>query len=206
MNAEERKKHILHCAKRLFSRHGYYQTQIADIIQEAKIARGTVYQYFKNKDDLFITLIDEFYKSWEKFISLPEGAINANSISAVGYFRHRIQRTLLFFESDNEMCNIVLRMAIGIQSEFDSLIKKFERKIINFISDDLRLGQQFKNISEDLDVELAANVLAGALFRIAYQYFVVLKSRKEAHDIDRLTEKLIALLAPGLFLPQPENR
>lgn len=50
MRSEEKKKKILNCAKRLFSKNGFYKTQISDIAKAAKIARGTIYQYFENKD------------------------------------------------------------------------------------------------------------------------------------------------------------
>ena len=81
MKADERKKLILEYAKRLFSRKGYYNTQISDIVDEAKIARGTVYQYFKNKDDIFITLIRDFYNDWEKYISVEMNKIDLGTIS-----------------------------------------------------------------------------------------------------------------------------
>ena len=57
MDSEQRKKQILQCAKKLFAAKGYYQTQISDIQNAAGVARGTIYQYFKNKDDIFLTLL-----------------------------------------------------------------------------------------------------------------------------------------------------
>ncbi len=40
----------------VFSRSGYYQSKIADIAREAGIGKGTVYEYFKNKEALFMEL------------------------------------------------------------------------------------------------------------------------------------------------------
>ncbi len=56
MKAVERKQLILDRAKHLFSLKGYYNTQISDIVDDAKIARGTVYQYFRNKKEILYAI------------------------------------------------------------------------------------------------------------------------------------------------------
>ena len=72
MKADKRKKAILDCAKKLFSERGYYQTHISDIVKEVQIARGTVYQYFDNKDDIFITLVEDYYSKWRSMVSIEQ--------------------------------------------------------------------------------------------------------------------------------------
>ncbi len=69
MDSEQRKKQILECAKKLFAKKGYYQTQISDIQHEAGVARGTIYQYFKNKDDIFKTLLENLHTQMRDIIS-----------------------------------------------------------------------------------------------------------------------------------------
>lgn len=200
MNPDERKLQILQCAKKLFSKNGYYETQISDIVDEAGIARGTIYQYFKNKDEIFATLFENFYKKWERMISEAEGSIDPKTITPENYLKSRIKSSLYFFASDNEMCNIVLRMGVGINKNFDSVQKKLEKKIFNVITNDLKIGQQFNNISKDIDTQLLANIFTGALFRIAYYYFVAHKTQKESHDIDLLADKIVSFYSPGLFI------
>lgn len=50
---------ILQSAEKVFARRGYYGTTIKAIAAEANIATGSLYQYFKNKDDLYGTLLEE---------------------------------------------------------------------------------------------------------------------------------------------------
>ncbi len=199
MNAEERKKHILRCAKKLFSRHGFYETQISDIITEADIARGTVYQYFKHKEDIFTTLLEEFYTAWERLIASASENVDLDAVSPEAYLRTRIRTTLLFFAGDNEMCNIVLRMGVGIHKSFDAVIKRFEKKIAGVIIDDLVIGQNYKTVRADIDRELFANIIVGALFRVSYYYFVQHKSHKDSRDIDAITDRIVGFISPGLF-------
>jgi TetR/AcrR family fatty acid metabolism transcriptional regulator len=53
---EERRKQILDAAAKVFGRKGYDRATIADIAGEARVAEGSIYNYFKNKEDLLISL------------------------------------------------------------------------------------------------------------------------------------------------------
>lgn len=202
MNAEERKRQILEVAKRLFSRNGYYETQISDIVKAADIARGTVYQYFKNKDDIFTTLLDNFYRQWENAVSTGITGVSIKTIDPVDYFRHRVRMTLVFFESDREMCNIVLRMGHGLQRDFESIIRKMEKRIYTLIQGDLELGIRAGNVRKDLNVELTANLLDGALLHVAYHYFVHKKNEKAPVDIEKIAGEITAVFRDGIFTRQ----
>jgi len=200
MDAEERKKNILECSKKLFSKYGYYNTQISDIIKEANIARGTVYQYFKNKDAIFMTLLGDFYKDWETTIRKAREGIDLETITPLDYFRNRIKTTFLFFKKDHELCNIVLRVGLGLSGDFDSQIRRFEKKTTDLAIEDIKFGIRNKVISKDINIELAANLIGGALLRISYYYFVKKKNQKGQMSIDEMTDQIIVLIASGLFI------
>lgn len=59
---EEKKNRILDAARRVFIRDTYDKISIQDIIKEAKIPRGSFYQYFEDKDDLFLYCLQEIYR------------------------------------------------------------------------------------------------------------------------------------------------
>ena len=56
--AEERKKEILDIAEELFTTKGYDNTSTTDILDIAKIARGTMYYHFRSKEEILDALID----------------------------------------------------------------------------------------------------------------------------------------------------
>lgn len=207
MKAEDRKQAILDCAKKLFSERGYYQTHISDIIKEAQIARGTIYQYFDNKDDIFITLMENYYNTWEERINLQRDNIDINNISAKDFLRHRFKQTLIFFSEDEFLCNLALRVGLGLPENISLLTNRLEKKIIDYISLDLELGKSFKTIREDLNIEMTANFIAGALLRTAYFYFVVKKKKKGYSDkeIDKITNDLAELFSVGIMVPKKNN-
>jgi AcrR family transcriptional regulator len=53
---ERRRQQIIVAAKRVFSQKGYNRSTIEDIAQEAELSPGTLYLYFKNKEELFASL------------------------------------------------------------------------------------------------------------------------------------------------------
>src|SRR4030067_3124436 len=200
MKSGKRKKFILECAKRLFSSKGYYNTQISDIVSEAKVARGTVYQYFKNKDDIFITLIKDFYDKWEQNMSLGMKKIDLKTLSPKDFMTFRIKNTLRLLSSDPDICRIVLRMGIGLSGELESNIKRFEKKIHNLIVTHLELGIRNSHVRKDLNVEVTAHLVIGALFKTALNFFGNKKNRNSPDQIDTMTGEIIAIFAPGIFI------
>lgn len=56
---EDKRRRVLDCAKREFGRHGYAGTNVNVVAREARISVGSLYQYFRTKENLFLTLIEE---------------------------------------------------------------------------------------------------------------------------------------------------
>lgn len=58
---KERNKHdqILEAAIKVFAKKGFYNAKVSEIAREANVADGTIYLYFKNKDDILISLFEE---------------------------------------------------------------------------------------------------------------------------------------------------
>src|SRR5262245_44987611 len=50
---------ILRAAIKVFARSGYFNSKVADVASEAGVADGTVYLYFKNKDDILVSIFNQ---------------------------------------------------------------------------------------------------------------------------------------------------
>ena len=75
---------ILKAATRTFARRGYFQSQVADIARAAGIAAGTVYLYFRSKDDLLVSIFERTMKE-----AMEEGKA---AIAGVQDARERLRR------------------------------------------------------------------------------------------------------------------
>lgn len=200
MDREKRKEQILECAKRLFAEHGYYQTQISDIIRDANIARGTFYRYFTNKKDIFLTLLENFYERWVSEVSLKRKMIDLETISPEAHFRHRVHQSLQFFAGDPHLSRIFLRMGLGLPPDMEDTIRRLENQILELVEKDLKLGIKNNHIPADIDVTVTANLLIGATLRISYYYFAEPAKQGDApRDIEAMTDAICRIVLPGLF-------
>jgi len=200
MKADERRQMLLDRAKKLFSQRGYYETQISDIIKNAKIARGTVYQYFKNKDDIFTTLLQTAYDEWQATIAEEMKDVDLTTLPPKDYFKFRIRNILAYFVKDPELTNLLLRMGYGLPAKLVRMLDRMDKEVIDQMSAELGWAVKHGVLRKDLDVELTANLIQGAVSRVAYHYFVKKKERNDPEEIDALVEEIFDVIAAGIFI------
>ena len=66
LKEKDRGKHdqIIEAAVKIFAKKGFYNAKVSEIAREASVADGTIYLYFKNKDDILISLFEEKMHFW----------------------------------------------------------------------------------------------------------------------------------------------
>ena len=167
----------------------------------AHIAKGTVYQYFATKEDIFISLLKSYVIEWEKAIALNVedflGPGNPGDY-AVAYLRHRIRKSLHFFAANPDRCNIILRMGIGLNSSIESAITIFEDKVMAVICHDFNLARKFHHIPEDADIVLISNAVLGAFLRLGYFYFFIKKDSTDRPSLEDLENRIVGMTAHAM--------
>ena len=59
---DERKSQIINAAEDVFTRKGFDEARMDDIAEETGLSKGTLYNYFKSKDDLIIAILDRMFQ------------------------------------------------------------------------------------------------------------------------------------------------
>ena len=75
----EKKTHILEAAARVFSRRGYAGANIAQIAAEAGIGKGTVYEYFASKEDLFFAVFEWYIQNTSRQATVSTSALSGSA-------------------------------------------------------------------------------------------------------------------------------
>lgn len=205
---EQTRTHILSCAEKVFSHKGYYESQVSDISKLAGVAKGTLYQYFTNKEHLFISLIEKYVTEWETSVSLELNNFlgkDPASDYARAYLRHRLLKTMTFFDENQDRANIILRMSTGLNEVIEHVIRIFEDTVMKAIVDDIKIGQQFGHISKSINIEIAGNAILGGVLRISYYYFVLKKESYSIHDRDSITNEILKLVENTLNMFNPDR-
>jgi AcrR family transcriptional regulator len=87
---EARRKQILDAATKVFSQSGYHKATIKQIAKEAAVADGTIYNYFKNKEELLLGILDRLNESDQRQAQFQASQGADMRTFFVGYVRHRM--------------------------------------------------------------------------------------------------------------------
>ena len=96
---------ILTAAERAFGRLGFHDSKMADIAAEAGVAAGTVYNYFKNKDEVFASILQ---RGQEQVMALQDG--HAEVADPLERTRLRIRDTFTFLEEHGVLFAMFIRL------------------------------------------------------------------------------------------------
>ncbi|SFS72913.1 TetR/AcrR family transcriptional regulator [Marininema halotolerans] len=150
---------IIDAAVRVIAQFGYHQAQVSKIAREAKVADGTIYLYFENKDDVLISLFNE---KMGAFISDME-----QSLSEVPtpdqQLRELIRLHFEYLVGDQQLAivtQIELRQSNpDVRREIGWILKKY----LNVIDQVLIFGVEKGLFGQDLNVRTARNMIFGTI-------------------------------------------
>jgi len=185
-----KRQSIINSSIRVFARQGFFQSTISQIAREAGVADGTIYLYFKNKEDILIQIFD--VKTREVFEKFKEEVEKAGS--SFDKLKNLIHRHLKEFQQDRDM-------AILYQSEthrqgrpFEAHIKKMSEMYLDIVSELVEQGQQEGIIRRDLYVSLVKRFILGSVDEVINTW---LHSTKE-YDLTSMADPLVDLFINGI--------
>jgi len=197
MERAARREQVLGCAERVFGQRGYHAATVSDIIEEAGVARGTFYLYFKSKRAVFDELLDRFVSLLTAQITRVELTDDAGP--PVDQVLGNVERILGLLFERRDMTRILLREAVGLDSEFDRKLDEFYGRVIGIIEGSLTLGQEM-GLVRRCDVRVAALSILGTVKEVASQALVSPDSLPQEQALAReiLETVLGGILAPSL--------
>lgn len=190
-NSEKRRK-ILDGALRAFARKGFYNTKVSEIASEAGVADGTIYLYFKNKDDLLISLFED---RMEWVIDRLETELGQVEGGVVDRLRAFIRLHFLLVLENRELAEFItveLRQSAKFVKEYDNPKFGDYLKILQGL---IEQGQAGGELRADMDARVIARAIFGALDEVLLQMTL---SRTRPDDVERKTTMLTEMLLQGL--------
>ncbi|MEJ5301628.1 MAG: TetR/AcrR family transcriptional regulator [Thermodesulforhabdaceae bacterium] len=155
----EKYERILDAAVRVFAKKGFYQSRVSDIAREAGVADGTIYLYFKNKDDILISIFEEKMRT---AISYFQQKISQEE-SALFKLKRFVRVHLELFKNNPELA-AVLQVELRQSSRFMKEYKKVElKRFLDLIGDIVKQGQEEGVFRKDIPVSLVKRFVFGAL-------------------------------------------
>jgi TetR/AcrR family fatty acid metabolism transcriptional regulator len=187
----DKRDRILASAMRVFAQKGFFGAKVSDIALDAGVADGTIYLYFRSKDDILISLFEDQMARANEAL---RGAMS-HGPGAVDKLRRFIGAYVEMAEQNPhavEVFTIELRQSAKFMKEYQNpRFAEFLKLIAQVIAD----GQKAGELRADVPAPLAARALFGALDELALWW---VSSKGEKIDIGRAGDQLCELVLGGL--------
>ena len=181
---------ILEAAIKVFARQGFYQSTVAQIAREAGVADGTIYLYFKNKDDILVQFFN--YRTKQVFDRF-RAAVNQTD-NSLDKLRNLIRRHLMEFQQDRNMA-VVYQVETHQSSRLaEAQIREMSQMYQDLVSEIVESGQQEGSIRRDLYVGLVKRFILGAVDEVINTW---LHSDKN-YDLVSMADPLVELFVRGI--------
>ena len=195
VDKEEKRTRILEAAIRLFARLGLPNTKMMAIAEAAGIGKGTIYEYFKSKEDLFFAAFNAYVKEIEARIARRLRRI----VDPVEKLRAYFTAWIDICESEFiEFADIILDFwAEGLRShkdkvEFDlsSMYRKYRTQIIRILDEGIK-QKKFKPV----DTTITSSIIIGTLDGLMIQWFM----DRDLYQVREAIEQLSSIIIDGLI-------
>jgi TetR/AcrR family fatty acid metabolism transcriptional regulator len=187
----EKYQKIIQAATKVFARKGFYNSKVADVAKEANVADGTIYLYFKNKDDLLISIFDE---SMDAFTAEVQRRVKVVS-DPVEKLRRFIQLHLDLVRENQDTAQVLqieLRQSAKFMKEYAGT--KF-KDYLNIVADILEEGQKQGLFRQDLNATIAKRVLFGAVDEMALEWVLM---KKKKYTMEEVASQICSMFIEGL--------
>lgn len=172
-NNDDKRERILKAATQVFAQHGFYKSTISEIAKLANVADGTIYLYFKNKDDLLICLFEEemnkITRNMKEQVTKAEGFENK--------IKTFIKVHLDLIAGNKELAEVLqieLRQSHKFMKEYmGSTLNEY----LNIISGIVSQGQRNGEVRSDIIPGIAKRILFGALDELS-GFWVLSKNKR----------------------------
>lgn len=190
----DKRQRILEGALKAFALKGFYNTKVSEIAQEAGVADGTIYLYFKNKDDLLISLFEE---RMEWIIARLNTDLARLEGDTLGKFQHMVMIHCQLAIDEPELAEFItveLRQSAKFVKEYKNPKFGDYLKILQGLVEE---GQRSGLMRPDLDAKLISRACFGALDEVLLQLTL---SRASAQEVKENASQIASLLMDGLLV------
>ncbi|MBS3907862.1 MAG: TetR/AcrR family transcriptional regulator [Syntrophaceae bacterium] len=191
-----KKQQIIEAAIEVFSKNNFQNSTISQIAQKAEVAEGTIYQYFKNKEDLFFSIPVEKTKDFCRELELHLQGITGTFSN----IRKFIWYYLYFFKMNpgygrTLMLEMRVNKSFAKTKAYDSF-KNLTDRILEIIKE----GQEEGVIRKDVNIFITRQLILGILEHVVTRWLL----KGETYDVLEHYQDVSDLVLHGIGLSKGE--
>jgi TetR/AcrR family fatty acid metabolism transcriptional regulator len=192
----DKRQRILDAAVRVFAKKGFYATRVSEVAKAAGVADGTIYLYFKSKEELLVSLFEDRVERLLAFLHTELPA----TVGASAKLRRIIELQLGLLEGERdlaEVITVILRQSTKLMKEYAA--PKFTA-YLDAIARVVAEGQASGELRNDVSPHLAARAIFGALDGITMTWAL---GKADRGGLVRASGQLAEIVLRGLAPTPP---
>jgi AcrR family transcriptional regulator len=146
------REQIISGALEAFSAIGYMKTTVNDITTRADVGHGTFYHYFKNKQDLLVTLVDDLAENVDEYVQPKNMQLTVHE-----RMKYEAQRILEYYVNNSSIL-LALKEALMVDRQFEEKWQKISESLFKRIERDIK-GSIQKGYCHDINVDVTIRAL-----------------------------------------------
>ena len=191
--AVDKRRQILEAAIRVFARQGFHSTRVSDIADEAGVAYGLVYHYFKSKDEVLNEL---FTERWSLLLAAIEEADQSEATD-----RAKLEAVAGFiidsYRHDPELMKVIIVEVTRAANSFGRTHLPEIRRAYESIANIVAAGQENGAFRRDIDPAFASMSFYGAIEQLLSGWIFDLIPASDG-DFDQAKTLLVTTICDGL--------
>ena len=182
---ENTRSRILDAALEVFSRKGFHDTRLDEIVAQSQTSKGSIYFHFPNKERLFLALIDQFANLLERRV---QEAI-AQQDDNMGKVQAALEACLFTFGRYRRQAKVLLVQASGLGVAFEQKRLEINDRFASLIETHLQAAIVEGTI-QPVDVEIVSHAWMGAIYSVVIRW---------VHTAEPEPERILNTLVPILL-------
>jgi len=193
----DKRQRILQAAVQAFSEKGYAEVTIAEIARKADVANGTIYEYFKNKEDVLLSISEEHFR--EHLDQLKQTFSGNNPPKKLWLF---MQYYFQQYLDDPKFVVVFLTMIQYNRRFYQS--RAYKRQY-NYVVELEKMVEEILNESnvQNINIRVFRNMFLGGFTHMALRWFLVGHNR----NFDKMEEikEVAGLLSDAVYAGNPQT-
>ncbi len=197
--AIDKRRLILDAAMRVFARRGFHACRVSEIADEAGVAYGLVYHYFRSKDEILNTL---FHERWQLLIDAIAGTDLRTDLSA----RDKLAEVAAFiiesYRREPDLMKVIIVEVTRAANTFGRRHLPHIQEAYEGISRIVDGGRRDGEFRADVSSEWAAMCFYGAVEQLLSGWIFDILPHAEA-DYDRAKALVVETICGGIQVARP---
>jgi len=193
---EFKKNEIISAAIKIFSEKGYEHTTLDEIAEAAEFGKGTLYNYFQNKEDLYLAILEDifgtFVSNLKKISEISNSFYEFINKFTENVFNFYIENQAAYMLLVHERLHVFNNTAFEIPDRLKKYHEESERIHRSHIEEAIRNGEIVL-----LDVDKILHIYRGMMF--AYIFSLVSCTGDNKIDVRKETEFVTSVLFNGIL-------